>query len=223
VAAAAVPYTEKETGSDPRPFTQWDDPALQLKSQKDTVEKAVQILAGQNEKVDLVISAAASGGVHSVESAPGVAPALIAYVPSGADAAHYGGLATLMTETKSLLLNDQGIATLGGKAPLGLEGSHRGDPVQWCKYVGTLYRIICENYDLSDQAVVANAGPMQTMEMEIDRLNAFSKKWGDLLPVLTKERLMFLCSHTTSLGVPAAAPTKEQLGCLKIHIIGDSS
>jgi len=221
VAAAAVPFTGKGTGSDSRPFTQWDDPELQLKTAKAATDMAVQVIAGQNNRVDQWVSAAAAGG--SAPQPPGVAPALLAYAPSGADAAHYGGLATLMVETKSPALNDQGIATIDGKEPLGASMQNRGDPVQWCQYVSTLFRVISENYDMSDQAVVANAGPMQSMEMEIDRLIAMSKRWGDLLPFLTKERLMYLCSHHTPVGVPAAVPTKQQLTNMKIHIIGDSS
>ena len=128
-----------------------------------------------------------------------------------------------MTETKVQLLNTQSIDSPDGLAPLGPEMQNQGDPVEWRKYVNVLYEVIRENYDQSDQVVLALQGPLQNVEMEIDRLLALSKKWGDLLPFYTKERLMYLCNNRTALGSAHGRPDRAQLSGLKILINGDSS
>ena len=73
-----------------------------------------------------------------------------------------------------------------------------GDPSKWREYVNCLYRTMCENFDTSDQVVVALHDDLSSVEQEVDRMLAMAKKWGDLLPFLTKERLMLLCTTQTN-------------------------
>jgi hypothetical protein len=70
----------------------------------------------------------------------------------------------------------------GALPPHGPPMENQGDPAEWCKFVDTLFQIICENYDQADMSVLALRGKLQNIEMEIDRLLAISRKWGDLLP-----------------------------------------
>ena len=113
----------------------------------------------------------------------------------------------MMIPTKAPL-GDQSMSTVSGLAPIGPRMSGQGDPAGWRAYVNVLYEVIRENYDLTDQTLIAQQGSLMIVEMEVDRLLALSKKWGDLLPFFTKEMLLYLCSNVTNLCVPAAVPSR---------------
>ena len=86
-----------------------------------------------------------------------------------------------------------------------------------------LYQTMRENFDMLDQGVVALQGNLEDAGHEVERMLSMAKKWGDLLAFLTKERLMYLCSKRSNIGVPAFLPTKKEISALKIKIFGDSS
>ena len=75
-------------------YTMWDDPDLAARLEAEENMRAVMVVAQQNEMVDKVIRSEDA-------TTSGVPAALLAFVPNGAEAEHYGGLATLRTETKT--------------------------------------------------------------------------------------------------------------------------
>ena len=156
-------------------YAQWDDPALAAGVEAANNQAAASVVAQQSEMGDKAIRS------EDVMSS-GVPTALLAFVPNGAEAEHYGGLSTLRTETKTPMKDQLMHNHLPNAVAVGQSTEGWGYPTVWREYVDSLFQTMRENFDMSDQGVVALQDGLENVGHKVGRMLSMANKWGDLRP-----------------------------------------